>query len=96
MYVRYLTAAHLKKNFFEYEGFVGDVPEFCAKEVETPDMECDQPQIMAITAYFALGVEINSITPTGKIEVIRLPLDGYDGFRPQLIFVPGHYECLYE
>ena len=41
MYIRYITAAHLKKNFFEYEGFVGDVPEFCAKEVETPDMECD-------------------------------------------------------
>ena len=34
MYLRYLTAAHIKKNFFEFEGFVGDVPEFCAKEVE--------------------------------------------------------------
>lgn len=35
MYLRYLTAAHLKKNEIEFAGFVGgDVYAFCDREVE--------------------------------------------------------------
>ena len=59
MYIRFMAAAHLKKNAILYEGFIGDVEQFCNKEVEQLDVECDHPQIMAITGYFNVGVEIN-------------------------------------
>ena len=42
MYLRYLTAAHMKKNEVEFAGFVGgDVRDFCAREVEQVDLESD-------------------------------------------------------
>jgi len=50
---------------------------------------------MGITGYFNMGVSIHSVSPLGKIELINLPEDGYNGFRPQLLFVPGHYDALY-
>ena len=59
MYVRFLAAAFLKKNAILYEGFIGNVEDFCNREVEQLDVECDHPQIMAITGYFELGVEVN-------------------------------------
>ena len=34
MYARFMTACHLKKNAFLYEGFVGDVSVFSVNEVE--------------------------------------------------------------
>ncbi len=95
MYARFMAACFLKKNAILYEGFVGDVHAFCTKEVEQLDVEADHPQIMAITGYFNMGVEINSVTHTGSIDVLNLPEEGYSGFRPKLLFVPGHYDALY-
>ena len=78
-----------------FEGFVGDVAHFCQTEVEAVNVECDHPQIIAITNYLGLGVEINSVSLSGNIEIINLPEDGYDGFRAKLLYVPGHYDALY-
>ena len=50
---------------------------------------------MAITGYFGLGVEISSVSSNGQIDTINLPEDGYNGFRPKLPYVPGHYDALY-
>jgi len=96
MYIRFVAAAHLKKNAILYEGFIGNVEDFCNREVEQLDVECDHPQIMAITGYFNVGVELNQVTHNGKIDVLRLPEEGYNGFMPKLLFVPGHYDALYE
>lgn len=95
MFARFICATYLKKNALLFENFVGDVASFCLQEVEQLDVECDHPQIMAITSYFGLGVEINSVLPDGKIDVINLPEEGYNGFRPKLLYVPGHYDALY-
>lgn len=95
MYARWMTACHLKQNAIMFEDFVGDVSQFCLREVEQVDVECDHPQIIAITNYLGLGVEINSVSPKGNIEVINLPEEGYHGFRVKLLFVPGHYDALY-
>ena len=43
MYIRFIAAGHLKKNAILYEGFLGDVEQFCIKEVEQIDVECDHP-----------------------------------------------------
>ena len=78
---------------------MGDIPSFCMREVEAVNVECDHPQIIAITNYLGVGVEINSVGPKGNMEVIRLPEDdafdkeGY--FRSRLLYVPGHYDALY-
>jgi len=99
MYARFLTSCYLKQNSFLFEDFVGDIPSFCMREVEAVNVECDHPQIIAITNYLGVGVEINSVGPKGNMEVIRLPEDdafdkeGY--FRSRLLYVPGHYDALY-
>ena len=96
MYARWMTACYLKQNAIMFEDFVGDVAAFCLREVEQVDVECDHPQIIAITSYLGLGVEINSVSPKGIIEVINLPEEGYQGFRAKLLYVPGHYDALYQ
>ena len=99
MYARFLTACYLKQNSFLFEDFVGDVASFCMREVEAVNVECDHPQIIGITNYLGVGVEISSVGPKGNMEVIKLPedeafdRDGY--FRARLLYVPGHYDALY-
>ena len=58
-------------------------------------MEADHLQMIALTGYFGLGVEINSVAFDGSIRTNLLPEDGYDGWRPKLLYVPGHYDALY-
>ena len=98
MYARFMTACYLKMNSFLFEDFVGDVASFCMREVEAVDVECDHPQIIAITNYLGVGVEINSVGPKGNLEVIKLPEDEtFDKrFRAKLLYVPGHYDALYQ
>ena len=43
MYSRFMTACHLKQNAIMFEDFVGDVNQFCIREVEQVDVECDHP-----------------------------------------------------
>lgn len=43
MYARFMTACYLKQNAIMFEDFVGDVAQFCMKEVEQVDVECDHP-----------------------------------------------------
>ena len=95
MYIRWLTACFLKKNAILYEDFVGgDIAGFCTREVEQLDVDADHIQIIALTSYFELGVEINSVNAQGTSETINLPED-YAGWRPKLLYVPGHYDALY-
>ena len=68
MYIRWLTACFLKKNSFLYEDFVGgDIEGFCIREVEQLDVDADHLQIIALTSYFEIGVEISSVDSNGTI-----------------------------
>jgi len=52
MYARFMAACHLKKNAFLFEDALGmDMTTFCQREVEQVSVECDHPQIIAITNY---------------------------------------------
>ena len=96
MYARFLTSLYLKQNAILYEDFVGgDIATFCRTEVEAVDAECDHLQIIAITTYLGVGVEINSVTPKGTIEIINLPEDYKGEYKAKLLLVPGHYDALY-
>ena len=71
---------------------------FCQREVEQVDVECDHPQIIAITSYLEQGVEINAIAQNqAKIDITRIPEDDLakNDFRVKVLFVPGHYDALY-
>lgn len=100
MYMRFMAATYLKKNAILYEDFLGmDVATFCLREVEQVDVECDHPQIIAITNYIEHGVEINAVAQNKmQIDVTKIPEDDFKGndFRVKVLFVPGHYDALYE
>ena len=81
-----MTATYIRKNSEDYAPFVGDVEQFVTNEVEPINVECDEPQISAITKYFDVGVEINKITMTGQIDVVNHPEEGYTGFRSILLY----------
>jgi hypothetical protein len=53
--------------------------------------------MIAITSYFGVGVEVNSVNSfNGAIDIINLPDESsYKGFRAKLLFMPGHYDALY-
>ena len=100
MYARFMAAAYLKKNSILFEDFLGcDIATFCLREVEQVSVECDHPQIIAITNYLQQGVEINAVSQQGaQIDVTNIPEDNFkdNSFQVKVLFVPGHYDALYE
>ena len=100
MFMRFCAASYLKQNAILYEDFLGEpVATFCTREVEQVDVECDHPQIIAITNFIEHAVEIIAASAQGaKIDVTRIPEDDFAGnnFRINLLFVPGHYDALYK
>ena len=100
MYMRFLAATYLKQNAILYEDFLGEpIAQFCVREVEQVDVECDHPQIIAITNYLGQGVEINGVSAAGdRIDITKIPEDDFadNKFRVRVLFVPGHYDALYE
>ena len=81
MYMRFMASCYLKKNAILFEDFLGcDVATFCQREVEQVDVECDHPQIIAITNYLQFGVEINAVSQAGpKIDVTKIPEEDFPG-----------------
>lgn len=66
MFARFMTATYIRKNSKMYKSFLDcDIPEFCTKEVIHADVECDHPQIIALTSYLKQPVEINSMLDNG-------------------------------
>jgi len=100
MYTRFLAAAYIKKNAILFEGFLeGDMSTFCIQQVEQVDVECDHPQIIAITNYLQHGVEINAVTQhRAEVDVTKIPEDDFQNndFRVKVLFAPGHYDALYQ
>lgn len=100
MYARFLAATYLKKNAILFEDFLGgDIAGFCLREVEQVDVECDHPQIIAITNYLEQGVEINAIAANkDRIDLTLIPEDNFpkNDFRVKVLFQPGHYDALYQ
>ena len=98
MYARFMAATYLKKNAILYEDFLGcDIATFCQREVEQVDVECDHPQIIAITNYLQQGVEINGVSTSQMMDITKIPEDPFPmkDFTVKLLFVPGHYDALY-
>ena len=77
-----------------YEAFIDDnLDNWCAKEVETIDNECDHLQILAIVNAFNIGVVIESLNIT-RVDTMKFPEEMEDIFI-YMLFRPGHYDILY-
>jgi ubiquitin thioesterase protein OTUB1 len=62
-YMRVLTAGHLKSDPDRFLPFIDgayfDIESFCKAEVEPMNKECEQIQIIALSEYLGVTVEIS-------------------------------------
>lgn len=62
-YMRVLTAGYLKRDPDRFEPFIEglyfDIASFCTAEVEPMNKECEQIQIIALTEYLGITIEIS-------------------------------------
>ena len=95
-FIRFCIAAYLRENRLLYEVYIeGDFDHWIVKEVEAPNNEADQIQIMACVNYFEIGVKIEYLNKY-KNEVVKFPEDKKDeDFFIEVLFTPGHYDILY-
>ena len=99
-FCRVLSAAQIKLNadrfapFVMDENGVADVAEFCRREVEPVNHECEQVQIIALTEMLEIPVAIEYLDGSGTPSKLVFP----EGASPvvNLLYRPGHYDILYE
>ena len=99
MFLRFLASSYLKQNDILYQEFTGEPMEtYCPREVEQVDVEADHIPIIALTNYMEQGVEINGVSEQQRVDVTLIPEDGFpsNDFRVKVLFVPGHYDALYQ
>jgi len=95
VFIRIFIASYIKENRLIYGCFVDDdLDNWCQREVEAVDNECDHVQIIAVANAFNVSVVIESLT-TSKVETMILPEDAKDSFI-YMLFRPGHYDILYK
>eukprot|EP01033_Poteriospumella_lacustris_P003140 gene3140-2312_t len=96
-YMRALTA----------EGSYVDIDSFCKGEVEPMDKECEHIQIIALTEYLGVKIQIayldgRPFDPTQGLSFVTFPeapsystINPSDAFKVELLYRPGHYDVLY-
>lgn len=81
-YMRALTAGYLRKDperFLPFvEGSYFDIDSFCKAEVEPMDKECEHIQIIALTEYLGIQVEIayldgRAFDPAVGLSSVKFP-----------------------
>lgn len=109
-FMRLLTAGALKADgdrFLPFiDGLYFDIGSFCASEVEPMSKECEQLQIIALTEYLGITVEIayldgREFDPAQGLASVVFPdpsaqLDHLGRSRVHLLYRPGHYDILYK
>jgi ubiquitin thioesterase protein OTUB1 len=109
-FMRLLTASFIKRDWQRFQPFVEgpyyDADAFCKGEVEPMKKECEQIQIIALTEY--LGVPIDIAYLDGRpfdeavgLSSVRFPdsasnSDSTTPFLVHLLYRPGHYDLLYK
>ena len=98
-FCRVLSAGQIKMNADRFAPFVmdengiADVTEFCKREVEPVNHECEQVQIIALTEMLEIPVAIEYLDGSGAPSKLVFP----EGATPvvNLLYRPGHYDVLY-
>ena len=110
-YMRALTAGYLKRDperFIPFvEGSYVDIDSFCKGEVEPMDKECEHIQIIALTEYLGVKIQIayldgRPFDPTQGLSFVTFPeapsdstINPSDAFKVELLYRPGHSDVLY-
>jgi ubiquitin thioesterase protein OTUB1 len=104
-YMRVLCACYMRRNderFFPFvdDGLCIDMKSYCEREVEPMGKECEQLQIIALTEYMGLSVDIHYLDgrefdPVSGPPIITLPETESSHVRIHLLYRPGHYDILY-
>lgn len=102
-WARCLTSAYLKHHQDDYAAFLSShssVLEFCAQEVDPMATEADQMQIIALSTYFGVPVNVvyldQSVGETAAEHLFKEGGDGMSSFEPvHLLYRPGHYDLIY-
>eukprot|EP01038_Epipyxis_sp_PR26KG_P012105 gene12105-16202_t len=113
-FMRLLTAGFMKRDpdrFLPFvEGSFVDIDSFCKSEVEPMNKECEQLQIVAITEYLGVLVDVEYLdgrtftASEGLAKVVFLPSSftnekhksDHEQFKVHLLYRPGHYDILYK
>ncbi|KAJ1105220.1 hypothetical protein NDU88_002628 [Pleurodeles waltl] len=96
-YLRLLTAAFLKNHTEFFQQFMEDgidIKDFCAQEVQPMAMECDHPQIVALTQALPIPLQVEYVDDADTaVNHHRFPEDA----SPQvyMLFRRQHYNILY-
>lgn len=107
-YMRVLCACYMRRDSerflpFIEDGCCVDMKSYCDREVEPMGKECEQLQIISLTEYMGVKVNIHYVDgrPFDKEQgpsVISLP-ESASGIEPKitvhLLYRPGHYDILY-
>ncbi|RYH28799.1 hypothetical protein EON65_10870 [archaeon] len=99
-YLNYL--GHLRRHADRFlpfvEGCFVDMDAYCKGEVEPMNKECEQLQILALTEYLELQVEIAYLD--GKNEEVPKVLipdtPQTCPYQVSLLYRPGHYDVIYK
>jgi len=96
-YLRLLTAAYIKTNSSVFENFIVDetVYEYCQREVEHFDHDCDHIQITALASYMELGITLYTPMETGVVETLQFPNEAKE-YPVSMLYLPGHYDPIYK
>lgn len=96
-YLRILTSGYLRDNRDFYQNFVCDttLEEFCEREVEPLNKECDHIHITGITNGTGIPVCINYLDRRDGADVHQPIFPPESQPRVHLLYRPGHYDVLY-
>ncbi|RHZ60421.1 hypothetical protein Glove_353g6 [Diversispora epigaea] len=106
LYLRFITAAYLKKYRDEYEPFLDfdfGMDDFCSKFVEVMDQEADHIHVIALTKALKVPVEVAYMSGSSSMDQVNFhefyPEEtekGVNSPKPLvLLYRPGHYDILY-
>lgn len=111
-FMRLLAAGYIKRDAERFlpfvEGLYFDIDSFCKAEVEPMNKECEQIQIIALSEYLGITVEIayldgKDFDPSVGISTVVFPDPSssrtgatHNKLRVNLLYRPGHYDILYK
>lgn len=104
-FMRLLAAGYIKHHwaerfvFFAGEGYL-DGNDYCAKEIEPADRECEQIAVISLCEFFEIRTCVEYLDQNpGEDETTTYffgPGNEGDEARIHILYRPGHYDILYK
>ena len=95
--LRFIIGGEIKSHSAEYEPYLylyNSVQDFISREVDVIDHQADFLQMIALTRYLEVRVCIIEVTES-SMRILHLPEDASGPVIGNFLFIPGHYDLLY-